>query len=124
MLIILAVDSDARAVECTQLSAALNEITSIHTLLTSDGVLPEPGTWDLLLGNPPYYSDYRISELFLQAARTGLREGGRIHIVTKLLDWHQARMEQLFSNVQQHVISDYTVFTAIARNSPGSKTRR
>jgi 16S rRNA G1207 methylase RsmC len=121
---ILAVDSDARAVECTQLSAALNEITSIHTLLTSDGVLPEPGTWDLLLGNPPYYSDYRISELFLQAARTGLREGGRIHIVTKLLEWHQARMEQLFSNVQQHVISDYTVFTAIARNSPGSKTRR
>lgn len=121
---ILAVDSDARAVECTQLSATLNEITSIQTLLTSDGVLPEPGTWDLLLGNPPYYSDYRISELFLQAGRTGLREGGRIHIVTKLLEWHQARMEQLFGNVTQHVISDYTVFTAVARNPPGSKTRR
>ena len=121
---ILAVDSDARAVECTQRSAALNEITSIQTLLASDGVLPEPGTWDLLLGNPPYYSDYRISELFLQAARTGLREGGRIHIVTKLLEWHQARMEQLFGDVTQHVISDYTIFTAVARNKPGSKTRR
>ena len=121
---ILAVDSDARAVECTQRSAALNEITSIQTILSSDGVLPEPGTWDLLLGNPPYYSDYRISELFLQAARTGLREGGRIHIVTKLLEWHQARMEQLFADVTQHVISEYTVFTAVARNRPGSKTRR
>lgn len=121
---ILAVDSDARAIECTQRSAALNEITGIETLLTSDGVLPEPGTWDLLLGNPPYYSDYRISELFLQAARTGLREGGRIHIVTKLLEWHQARMEQLFGDVTQHVISEYTIFTAVARNKPGSKTRR
>lgn len=121
---ILAVDSDARAVECTQRSAALNEITTIQSLLTSDGVLPEPGTWDLLLGNPPYYSDYRISELFLQAARTGLREGGRIHIVTKLLEWHQARMEQLFGDVTQHVISEYTIFTAVARNKPGSKTRR
>jgi 16S rRNA G1207 methylase RsmC len=121
---ILAVDSDARAIECTQRSAELNEITTIQTLLTSDGVLPEPGTWDLLLGNPPYYSDYRISELFMQAAKTGLREGGRIHIVTKLLEWHQARMEQLFAEVTQHVISDYTVFTAVARNKPGSKTRR
>lgn len=122
--VILGVDSDARAIECTQRSAELNEITTIQTLLTSDGVLPEPGTWDLLLGNPPYYSDYRISELFMQAARTGLREGGRIHIVTKLLEWHQARMEQLFADVRQHVISDYTVFTAVARNKPGSKTRR
>ena len=121
---ILAIDSDARAVECTQRSAALNEITTIQTLLTSDGVLPEPGTWDLVLGNPPYYSDYRISELFLQAARTGLREGGRIHVVTKLLEWHQARMEQLFGDVTQHVISEYTVFTAVARNKPGSKSRR
>ena len=122
--VILAVDSDARAIECTQRSATLNEITTIQTLLTSDGVLPEPGTWDLLLGNPPYYSDYRISELFMQAARTGLREGGRIHVVTKLLEWHQARMEQLFAEVTQNVISEYTVFTAVARNKPGSKTRR
>jgi 16S rRNA G1207 methylase RsmC len=122
--VILGVDSDARAIECTQRSAELNEITTIQTLLTSDGVLPEPGSWDLLLGNPPYYSDYRISELFMQAARSGLREGGRIHIVTKLLEWHQARMEQLFAEVTQHVISEYTVFTAVARNKPGSKTRR
>jgi len=122
--VILAVDSDARAVECTLRSAELNEITSIQTLLASDGVLPDPGMWDLLLGNPPYYSDYRISELFLQAARTRLREGGRIHLVTKLLEWHQARMEQLFADVRQHVISDYTVFTAVAKNKPGSKTRR
>lgn len=109
---ILAVDSDARAIECTQISARLNEITSVETLLTSDGIIPEPKTWDLLLGNPPYYSDYRISELFLQAAKNGLRSGGRIHLVTKLLDWHGARMKQLFASVELHTIGEYVVFTA------------
>lgn len=109
---ILAVDSDARAIECTQVSAKLNNITSVETLLTSDGVIPEQKTWDLLLGNPPYYSDYRISELFLQAAKNGLRSGGRIHLVTKLLDWHGARMKQLFASVEMHPIGEYVVFTA------------
>jgi len=109
---VLAVDSDARAVECTAISAKLNEITNVETLQTSDGVLPEPRTWDLLLGNPPYYSDYRIAELFLQAAKSALKPGGRIHLVTKLLDWHQARMQQLFASVEAHPIGEYTVFTA------------
>ena len=109
---ILAVDSDARAIECTQISAKLNEITNVETLQTSDGVIPEPKSWDLLLGNPPYYSDYRISELFLQAAKNGLKSGGRIHLVTKLLDWHGARMKQLFASVELHTIGEYVVFTA------------
>jgi 16S rRNA (guanine1207-N2)-methyltransferase len=112
---ILAVDSDARAIECTQHSAALNNITTVDTLLTSDGVIPEPRSWDLLLGNPPYYSDYRIAELFLQAAKSALRTGGRIHLVTKLLDWHDARMKQLFNSVEAHTIGEYSVFTARQR---------
>lgn len=112
---ILAVDSDTRAIECTTASATLNEITNVETLLTSDGAVPEPGTWDLLLGNPPYYSDFRISELFLQTARTSLRPGGRIHIVTKLLEWHEARMKQIFSDVTANAIGEYTVFAAMQK---------
>ncbi len=103
------------AIESTLASAKLNQITSVETLQTSDGKVPEPKTWDLLVGNPPYYSDYRISELFLQAAKNSLRPGGRVHIVTKLLDWHGARMKQLFNNVQAHIIGEYTVFTAVQR---------
>ncbi len=112
---ILAVDSDTRAIECTKASAALNGITSVETLLTSDGTVPEPGSWDLLLGNPPYYSDFRISELFLQTAKAALRPGGRIHIVTKLLDWHDARMKQLFADVTANPIGEYTVFAAVQK---------
>ncbi len=112
---ILAIDSDARAIDCTVASAKLNDITTVETLQTSDGVIPEPRTWDLLLGNPPYYSDFRIAELFLQAAKASLKTGGRIHIVTKLLDWHDARMKQLFNAVEAHTIGEYTVFTARQR---------
>lgn len=110
---ILAVDSDARAVAATARSAELNQIPNIRTLLSSDGASENPGTWDLLLGNPPYYSDFRIAELFLQTARRLLRPGGRIHIVSKPVDWPLARMKQLFVEVEQHSFGDYFVFTAV-----------
>lgn len=110
---VLAVDSDARAVECTQMSAGLNGLNNVRALLTSDGKVPDPGTWDLLLGNPPYYSDYRIAELFLQTARTSLRPGGKVLLVTKLTEWHEARMKQLFRNVRLDQFGDYTVFTGV-----------
>lgn len=110
---VLAVDSDARAIDATQRSANLNQLTNIRTLLSSDGVTEQPGTWDLVLGNPPYYSDFRIAELFLQTARRLLRPGGRIHIVSKPVDWPLARLRQLFTDVRQHAFGDYFVFTAV-----------
>lgn len=110
---ILAVDSHARAVECAAESAAANHIDRVETLLCSNAVLPDPEQWDLVLTNPPYYSDFRISELFLQAARASLRSDGRIHLVTKLTDWHQERMSQIFRDVTVHRIGEYDVLTAL-----------
>ncbi len=109
---VLSIDSDARALDCTQQTARLNSVTSIETLLLSDGVVPSPGAWDLVLGNPPYYSDFRIAELFLQAGRRGLKPGGRIHIVTKPTEWQAARMNQLFIGLETHKFGDYVVFVA------------
>lgn len=110
---VLAVDSHARAVESAIASAAANQINRIEPLLCSNAVLPNPGSWDLMLTNPPYYSDFRISELFLQSAYTSLRRGGRIHLVTKLTDWHVERMKDLFSQVAVHRIGEYDVLTAV-----------
>lgn len=108
---VLAVDSHARAIECTQQNAAANGITNVDVMLAADADIPEPGTWDLVLTNPPYYSDFRISELFLQAAHTALRRKGQIRVVTKLTDWHVPRMEELFANVQSQVVGEYTVIS-------------
>jgi 16S rRNA (guanine1207-N2)-methyltransferase len=109
---VLAIDSYARAIECVRIGAAKNEIDRIDTLLTSDGVLPQPNSWDLILTNPPYYSDFRISELFIRSALAALRPGGRLHLVTKLTEWHEDRLSQLFRSVTATRIGEYDVVTA------------
>lgn len=112
---ILAIDSHARAIECTLQNAQLNGITTVDVMLAADAEIPEPNSWDLVLTNPPYYSDYRISELFLNAALRALRPGGEIRLVTKLTDWHIPRMEQSFRNVSAREIGEYTVISGWKR---------
>lgn len=106
---VLGIDSHARAVHSTELTADANKVANLAVRLTSDGVVPNAGTWDLFLCNPPYYSDFRISELFLQSALDALRPGGRVHLVTKLTDWHGSRMEELFNDVQTAEYGEYSV---------------
>jgi 16S rRNA (guanine1207-N2)-methyltransferase len=113
---VLAVDSHARAIQSTESTAALNHASNVAFLLTADGHVPDPGTWDLFLCNPPYYSDFRISELFLQSAVEALTFGGRIHLVTKLTDWHQNRMIEIFANAEVHRFGEYDVITSTLRS--------
>lgn len=109
---VLGVDSHARAVQCTEDSAALNNAHNVSTMLSSNAVLPDAGWYDLILTNPPYYSNFRISELFLESASESLRPGGRLHLVTKLTEGHRQRMEELFGTVEQHAIGQYHVLVA------------
>ena len=112
---VLAIDSHARAVECTQQNARQNELSNVSVLLSSDAEIPDPGTWDLVVANPPYFSDFRISELFLKAAKKALRAGGAIRIVTKLTDVHRNRMSELFNEVRVRRFGHYDVIDAIRR---------
>ena len=41
------------------------------------------GTFDVFAGNPPYYSDYRIADVFLETARRALKPGGLCYTVCK-----------------------------------------
>ena len=41
------------------------------------------GTFDVFVGNPPYYSDYRIADVFLQTAARALKPGGVCYTVCK-----------------------------------------
>ena len=111
---VIAVDSHARAVQATEKTSEINGAENVSTILTSSGDVPQPGSHDLFLCNPPYYSDYRISELFLKAAEESLRIGGRIHLVTKQIEWHHNRLIEIFANADVHEIGDYHVVTAVA----------
>lgn len=121
------IDSNARAVDCMREGARINglavstkhaeasaETPTVRVLLNAEGRVPEPGTYDLAIGNPPYYSHYQIAEIFLQAARSALKPGGRLLIVTKKDDWHLARMPQLFERVESREIRGYRVVSGIA----------
>ena len=109
----LSVDSNARAVQCVLEGAKLNNTPSVTGLIDASGRIPEPGTFDLAVGNPPYYSHYKIAEIFMQSAKKALKSGGRVMMVTKKSDWFVARMGQLFQNIQVQDARTYKVVSAV-----------
>jgi hypothetical protein len=50
----------------------------ITARLEAAGRTTAPGTFDVAIGNPPYYADFRIAALFIRAAAAALRPGGRL----------------------------------------------
>lgn len=113
---VLAIDSNARAVECALAGAKLNGVSERFTAAhDAEGRIKERRSYDLVVGNPPYYSHYTIAELFLQTAKAALRPGGRVQMVTKQSEWFVARMQQLFDDVAEHPARGYVVVTARQR---------
>jgi 16S rRNA (guanine1207-N2)-methyltransferase len=94
----------------------LNQFQNVTAILNADGDAPGPGTFDLVLGNPPYYSDYRIAEVFLQGARRALKPGGKVMIVAKSHAWFETQMPELFDAVALHPHKQYTVVEATQRH--------
>lgn len=106
---VVAVDSQARAVQCTQTGAELNGLTNVTAVLNADGDCGKQGTFDLVVGNPPYFSDFRIAEIFLQAARRALKPGGKVLMVSKNSTWYEQRVGELFDDVRMHAHKTYVV---------------
>jgi len=95
---LLCADSHARAVHCTAANAQINGLSGVQTLLTD---APSPDSrFTVFVGNPPYYSDYRIAELFIRAAHQALVPGGTAFIVAKNHRWHEGFMHELFGNAE------------------------
>ena len=78
------IDSHTRAVEAAKLNAAKFGADA-EVILADDGLdsRQSAGSYDVFVGNPPYYSDYRIAEVFLETARKALRPGGVCYTVVK-----------------------------------------
>ena len=77
------VDSHARAVEAATRNAAALGVPA-ETILADNGTPARmDGTFDVFCGNPPYYSDYRIADVFLETARRALKPGGVCYTVVK-----------------------------------------
>ena len=112
---VCAIDSNARAVKCTERGVQLNELGGVTTQLDAEGICHDPGSFDLVLANPPYFSNYRIAEIFLQAGLRALKTGGRILLVSKQSAWYEARMPELFDRVSTENAGQYVVMTGSQR---------
>ena len=77
------VDSHSRAVEAATENAAKFGVEA-EVILSDNGTPARlDGTFDVFVGNPPYYSDYRIAEVFLETAKRALKPGGVCYQVVK-----------------------------------------
>lgn len=108
-----AFDAAARAVECTRRGAAINGLDNLGVVLDCDGTSPEPESYDLALANPPYYADFRIAELFVEAARRALSPGGTLLIVTKQPGWYLENLPHSWQGVAREEVKHYHLIEAV-----------
>ena len=87
------IDSHTRAIEAAQLNVKATGADA-DVILADDGLdsvqssnpsISQSGnpSFDVFVGNPPYYSDYRIADVFLQTAKKALKPGGICYTVVK-----------------------------------------
>ena len=107
------VDSHARAVEAATENAAKFGIEA--EVILSDNGTPErmDGTFDIFVGNPPYYSDYRIAEVFLETAKRALKPGGICYTVVKNAAGLKPVQERYFPHVEVIGRRGYNVLRSV-----------
>ena len=110
---IVMVDSHARAVEAATENAAKFGIDA--EVILSDNGTPErmDGTFDVFVGNPPYYSDYRIAEVFLETAKRALKTGGICYTVVKNAAGLKPVQERYFPHVEVVGRRGYNVLRSV-----------
>jgi len=114
---VLALDSNPRAIECILRGIAANGISGVEAVLDDQGEAGERGTYDVVAGNPPYFSEYKIAELFLRTARRLLKPGGRVLMVTKTPAWFADQMPRMFDAVESRLQRTYHVVTGVQRSA-------
>lgn len=105
-----AIDSNPRAVEATQWAAVRNETGNVTASLACDGSTLEPGSFDLALGNPPYYSNFRLAEVFIETACRALKPSGELLLVTKMPDWYERHLSRWFEEFEPTTARQFHVF--------------
>lgn len=108
------VDSNARAIQSAKANAERHGVIDrCEFLLSANATAAVKGAFNLVLTNPPYFGNLRISRMFLETSAQALLPGGRLQLVTKSPDWHVHEMKQLFGNCTQEDRSGYAVLTSV-----------
>jgi len=107
------VDSHSRAIEAAQANAASFGVSA--EIILSDNGTPErlDGSFDVFVGNPPYYSDYRIADVFLETAKRALKSGGICYTVCKNAAGLKPVQERYFPSVSVVNRRGYAVLKSV-----------
>lgn len=108
------VDSSARAIKLAEMNATANGVPDFK-LVTSSTMAELPvGEYDVVLANPPYFSNSEIGRHFIQTARDVLRPGGRFYFVTKMPVQTIPEIVETFGTAESVENRSYTVVIATA----------
>ena len=105
-------DSNARAVALTKENLSLNNITNAEVILSAT-VDTGDARFDRVLANPPYFSNYSISELFIRRSYELLNPSGTLQLVTKSRAPHVEMFEKIFGNAESISRRGYSVVKGI-----------
>lgn len=103
------VDSHTRAVECTRRNLDALGMVGHEVELSASGWR---GSVDCFVGNPPYFGDYTIAELFLDTALQTVRTGGSVFFVAKNARKLEELMSERFGKTEAILRRGYTVLRA------------
>jgi 23S rRNA (guanine1835-N2)-methyltransferase len=106
-------DSNLRAVALAEHNARANGLAQFQTVAALVGTAT-PGTFDVVLANPPYFAQSAIAGLFIEHGRRLLRQGGRFYLVTKQAAQVGQMIADAFGEVEGVERRGYVVFSAVA----------
>ena len=69
------VDVNPRALACAEWGLKKNEVRRFETCLNAYVEVEASGSYDLVLANPPYYSDQQIAKIMFEGGFKALRPG-------------------------------------------------
>lgn len=93
---LIMVDSHTRAIKAAKENSERFSMPA-EFVLSDDGV--KMSELDVFAGNPPYYSDYRIADVFLKTAFDTLKPGGLCYTVCKNAKGLESVQKNHFGNV-------------------------
>jgi 16S rRNA (guanine1207-N2)-methyltransferase len=112
-----AIDSNPRAIESTRWAVvqASNDHQlppSVAVTLDCNGSCIAEDAYDLVLANPPYFSNFRIARLFVESAERVLHPNGLLQLVTKTPEWYADHLPESFTEVITKPVGNYIIVSA------------
>lgn len=118
---VVMIDANARAVDMAKRNVEKQGLSDAEVRLEADVELmqnaAETGRFDLVISNPPYWTEFRVADLFIQMAWRALRPGGKVLLVGKNNPLMVTRTEEQFGNVEVLRRRGYSIVVGVKQDT-------